>query len=150
MAEDRQFVSLILGKEKFGINIMDIKEIIRPMDITVVPKAPSFVEGIINLRGKVIPIVDLRKKLGIQADEMNNDSRIIVVNINNRQLGFVVNSVDQVLRLEENLIDDAPGMSAGYDENYIEGVAKTRQGMIIILDVKKIFSTGEQSALNNF
>lgn len=150
MAEVRQFVGLRLGKEKYGINIMDVEEIIRIIDITVVPKAPSFVEGIINLRGKVIPIVDLRKKLNIYAAGGSKDTRIIVTNMKEKRIGFIVDSVEEVLRLDDKCIDNAPGMNAGADRKYIEGVAKTKNGMVIILDAKKIFSSGESSALSYF
>ena len=150
MAEMRQIVSLMLSGEKYGINIMDIEEILRMMDITRVPKAPSFVEGIINLRGQVIPIVDLRKKLGIAVPEESGQTRIINVNIKGKKIGFVVDCVDEVLRLDPEVIDKAPGASTGVNSGYIDGVARTRQGMIIILDVHRIFNPNEASALSYF
>ena len=148
MAEIRQIVSLMLGGEKYGINIMDIEEILRMLEITKVPKAPSFVEGIINLRGQVIPIVDLRKKLGINVPEENGQTRIVNVNIKGKKIGFVVDSVDEVLRLEPETIDKAPGSSTGPEAYYIDGVAKRKNGMIILLNVHKLFNPNESSALN--
>ncbi|WP_022850039.1 chemotaxis protein CheW [Limisalsivibrio acetivorans] len=150
MAEMKQIVSLSLAGEKYGINIMDIEEIIRMMEITRVPKAPPFVEGIINLRGQVIPIVDLRNKLGLPVPEEDHNTRIINVGISGRKLGFVVDKVDEVLRLDPGVVDKAPAVSMNVDSNYIEGVARTENGMIIILEVHNIFSTRESNQLNAF
>jgi purine-binding chemotaxis protein CheW len=150
MAEMIQIVSLMLGGEKYGINIMDIEEILRMLNITKVPKAPSFVEGIINLRGQVIPIVDLRKKMGVMVPDESGQTRIINVNIKGKKIGFVVDNVDEVLRLDPDVIDKAPGVSTGVDTNYIQGVARTHNGMIIILNVHKIFSSTEASTLSYF
>lgn len=150
MAEVRQFVGLILGSERYGINIMDVEEIIRMMDITTVPKAPAFVEGIINLRGRVIPVVDLRKRLGVPVSDLSANTRIIVVNIRDRRMGFIVDCVEEVLRIDSKTIDRAPGVSTAADRNYIEGVAKTEKGMVIILSVQKIFSPSEQTNMYSF
>ncbi|ADD68198.1 CheW protein [Denitrovibrio acetiphilus DSM 12809] len=150
MAEYKQYVNLLLNDEKYGIDIMDIKEILRMLDITKVPKAPSFVEGIINIRGKVIPIVDLRKKMGIPANEFTNSSRIIVVNLNGKQVGFIVDQVEEVLRVDGDLVDKAPAASTSVDNRYIKGVARLQTGMVIILDVHEIFGRNEASALSMF
>lgn len=150
MSEYKQYVRLLLGADKYGIDIMDIEEILRMVDITTVPKAPSFVEGIINLRGRVIPIVDLRKKLGIVASDFTNSSRIVVVNLGGRKIGFIVDNVEDVLRIGSDMVDKAPGSSTGADNKYIQGVAKTEHEMVIILNVHKVFSSGEESALNMF
>lgn len=150
MSEFKQYVSLLLGEEKYGINIMDIEEILRMLDITKVPKAPSFVEGIINLRGKVIPIVDLRKKLGIIAGDYTNSTRVVVVNLSGKKIGFIVDHVEEVLRVEADIIDRAPAASTSIENRYIEGVARMAEGMVIILDVHQIFNSGESNALNMF
>ncbi|MBQ3034238.1 MAG: purine-binding chemotaxis protein CheW [Deferribacterales bacterium] len=150
MAELKQFVGFVLGKEHYGIDIMIVEEIIRIVDITPVPRAPSFVEGIINMRGRVIPIVDLRKKLCISNDTQCNDStRIIVTCIDNKRMGFIVDSVEEVIKISSDNIDKAPGTSRAID-NYISGVARTvEKGMVIILDIRKIFSPQEQMALDS-
>lgn len=150
MADYKQYVRLLLGEDKYGIDIMDIEEILRMVDITTVPKAPSFVEGIINLRGKVIPIVDLRKKLSIAASDFTASTRIIVINLSGRKIGFIVDNVEDVLRVDSDMVDRAPAASTGADNKYIQGVAKTPKEMVIILDVHKIFNQGESSALNMF
>lgn len=150
MSEYKQYVNLLLNNEKYGIDIMDIEEILRMMDITKVPKAPSFVEGIINIRGKVIPIVDLRKKMALPANEYTNATRIIVVNLKGKQVGFIVDQVDEVLRVDSSLVDRAPAASTSVDNSYIKGVARLQTGMVIILDVHHVFGSSEANALSMF
>lgn len=150
MADYKQYVNLLLNDEKYGIDIMDVEEILRMIDITKVPKAPPFVEGIINIRGKVIPIVDLRKKLGIPANDYTNSTRIIVVNLRGKQVGFIVDQVEEVLRVDGGVVDKAPTASTSVDNTYIKGVARLATGMVIILDVHQIFKKGEANALSMF
>ena len=138
MAELRQFVGFMLAQEHYGIDIMAVEEIIRMVDITPVPRAPAFVEGIINMRGRVIPIVDLRKKLNVRVSENNESTRIVVVCIQNRRIGLIVDKVEEVIRIEVDAID-----------NYINGVARTSKCMVIILDIFKVFSIQEQMALDS-
>jgi len=149
MAENKH-VNLLLNDEKYGIDIMDIEEILRMLEITKVPKAPSFVEGIINIRGKVIPIVDLRKKLNIPANEYTNSTRIVVVNLSGKKIGFIVDHVEEVLSVDGSLVDKAPSASTSVDNSYIKGVARLQTGMVIILDVHQVFGAGENTALNMF
>ncbi|MBC7197101.1 MAG: purine-binding chemotaxis protein CheW [Deferribacterales bacterium] len=151
MAENiRQYVTFSLNKEKYGIDIMGVDEILKVTEITPIPKAPDFIEGIINIRGKVLPVVDLKKKLSLGEITETEKARIIVTNINGKKLGFLVDEVFEVLRIEEKLIDDAPALTVDLDSNYIEGVAKTDKGMIILLDIKKIFSPYEQKQFSSF
>lgn len=150
MSEIKQFVGFRLSKEHYGIDIMAVEEIIRMVDITPVPRAPAFIEGIINMRGRVIPIVDLKKKLAIAGEKNTAEaSRIIVTNSGGKNIGFIVDQVEEVLRINEDMIDKAPGTSRAID-NYISGVAKTQRGMVIILDVAKLFSQQEKAALEKF
>lgn len=147
MSEIRQFVGFLLSKEHYGIDIMAVEEIISMTDITPVPRAPGFVEGIINMRGSVIPIIDLRKKLAISGQKNNSAaSRIIVTSSNKKRIGFIVDQVEEVLRISVDAIDKAPGTSRAID-NYISGVARMSKNMVIILDVSKIFSQQERMAL---
>lgn len=146
----QQYVSFNLDSEKYAVDIMYIEEIIRMVEITQVPRAPEFVEGIINIRGKVIPVVDLKKKLNLGSISQDQNTRIIITNIKNRKIGFIVDSVNEVIRIDDSLIDDAPAVTMTMDSSYIKGVAKTAQGLIIILDITKVFSSGEESYLANF
>ncbi len=148
MADLKQFVGFMIAEEHFGVDIMVVEEIIRMMEITPVPRAPSFVEGIINMRGRVIPIVDLRKKLNIIINDITDKSRIIIVNVNNRRIGFIVDNVEEVIRINEDAIDIAPGSSNSFD-HYVAGVARLKHRMVVILDIMKVFSHQEQTQLDN-
>jgi len=145
-----QYVSFNLNSEKYAVDIMYVEEIIRIVEITQVPRAPEFVEGIINIRGKVIPVVDMKKKLHLGSISVDNSTRIIITNIKNRKIGFIVDSVNEVIRIDDSLIDDAPTVTMTMDSSYIKGVAKTDQGLIIIIDITKVFSSGEESQLYSF
>ncbi len=144
MAEDiLQLVSFRVGDEEFGVDILQVHEINRMSDITRVPKAPDFVEGVINLRGKIIPIIDLRKRFGMPTVERDKNTRIIVVDINGQTIGFIVDSVSEVIRLPKENIDDAPDLVTGIDAEYIRGVGKMDNKLLILLDLDKILSKQE-------
>lgn len=138
-----QLVTFRMGNEEFALDILKVQEINRIVDITGVPKAPDFVEGVINLRGKVIPIVDIRKKFHLKIKEATKESRIIVVNIMNKTIGLIVDSVSEVLRIDSSTIQPPPPLIAGLDSDYIKGVGKLDDRLIILLDIDKIFTTGE-------
>lgn len=146
----QQYVSFNLDSEKYAVDIMFIEEIIRLVEITQVPRAPEFVEGIINIRGKVIPVVDMKKKLGLGSISPNNNTRIIITNIKGKKVGFLVDSVNEVLRVDDSVIDDAPAVTMNLDSSYIKGVAKTEKGLFIVLDISKVFSSGEENQLYGF
>lgn len=150
MSEIRQYVNFALGNERYAIDIMDVEEIIRLAEITAVPKAPDFLEGIINLRDRVIPVVDLKKRINMGEATLDENTRIVVVNLNNKRIGLVIDAVDEIVRIDSTLIDAAPAVAVSLDSSYIEGVAKTEKGMIIILKVNKIFSSSEQGQLDFF
>lgn len=138
-----QLVSFRLGAEEFAVDILKIQEIIRIMDITCVPKSPDFVEGVVNLRGKVIPIIDLRKRFGLPSDNKDKNTRIVVMNISGRVVGFIVDAVSEVLRLPASRIEPAPPMIGGIDSDYISGVGKLENRLLILLDVCRILNVKE-------
>jgi purine-binding chemotaxis protein CheW len=143
-----QLVSFLLGDEEFGADILMVQEIIRMQPITRVPNAPHFVEGVINLRGKVIPIVDLRKRLNIGKTEDTRRTRIIVVDVEGKITGFIVDSVSQVLRIPTNTIEPAPPIVvAGIESEYITGVSKLDDRLLIILDFSRILTKQEKNEL---
>jgi purine-binding chemotaxis protein CheW len=143
-----QLVSFLLGDEEFGADILMVQEIIRMQPITRVPNAPHFVEGVINLRGKVIPIVDLRKRLNIGKTEDTRRTRIIVVDVEGKITGFIVDSVSQVLRIPTNTIEPAPSIVvAGIESEYITGVSKLDDRLLIILDFSRILTKQEKNEL---
>ena len=143
-----QLVSFLLGKEEFGADILMVQEIIRMQPITRVPNAPHFVEGVINLRGKVIPIVDLRKRLNVEGIQDQKKIRIIVVDVDGKITGFIVDAVSQVLRIPKNTIEPAPSIViAGIDSEYITGVSKLDDKLLILLDFSKILTRREKKEL---
>ena len=142
-----QLVSFKLKQEEFGVNILQVQEIIRMQEITNVPNAPEFVEGVINLRGRVIPIVDLRKRFGLESKEHSSATRIIVVMIGDVQVGLIVDEVSEVLRISEDTVEPPPPIVAGIESDYIKGVGKLEDRLLILLDLNKILSMEEKQSL---
>lgn len=142
-----QLVSFKIGNEEFGIDILKVQEIIRLMAITKVPNSPNFVEGVINLRGRVIPVVDLRIKLGLDRIQHNISTRIIVVEINNLTVGFIVDGVSEVLRIPKSITETPPSLVAGIDSDYITAVGKLEDRLLILLDLEKILSYSDSTQL---
>lgn len=143
-----QLVSFIIGQEEFGIDISKIHEINRMVEITQVPNAPAFVSGIINLRGKVIPIVDLRKRFGFEIKAPDKNTRIIVVELNGGVvLGFIVDAVREVLRIHKDITEPPPSLVSGVDKQYITGIGKLQDRLLILLDLEKILSLNEMESL---
>ena len=135
-----ELVGFMLGDEEFGININNVHEINRMVDITPVPRAPHFVVGVINLRGKVIPVLSLRKRLVIEEKESDNKTRIVVVEVKGTVVGFIVDEVSEVLRIPAKSVEPAPDLIAGIHSEYIKGVAKLESRLMILLDLEKILS----------
>lgn len=144
-----QLVTFRLGKEEFSMDILKVQEIIRIMDLTRVPRTPDFIEGVINLRGRVTPVLDLRKRFGLPADEKTNETRIIVVDIDNRTVGLKVDAVSEVLRLPADTVEPPPSLITGAESDYIKGVGKLDGRLIILLDVSKILSRSERDAIGD-
>ena len=142
-----QLVTFSIGSEEFGVDILKVIEIIRTMEITKVPKAPAFVEGVINLRGLVIPIIDLRRRFGLAEKAGDSDTRIIVIEINGMSVGFVVDSVSEVLRIPANTVEPAPPVVAGVNSDYISGVGKLEDRLLILLDLDKLLSADDLESL---
>jgi purine-binding chemotaxis protein CheW len=144
--EVKQMVTFNLGHEEFGLNILQVREINRMVEITRVPQAEGFVEGIINLRGKVVPIIDLRKKFGMPEKKHDNHTRIVVVNVTGETVGLVVDGVSEVLRIPVGSLEDAPRLAAGNTSRgycgtpYIKSVVKLDDRLLIYLDLEKIIS----------
>ena len=144
-----QIVSFKLGEEEFGINILKVQEINRIVDITHLPNSPDFVEGVINLRGSVIPVISLRKRFNMSKVDINMNTRIVVVEITGRIFGFIVDAVSEVLRIPAGSIEPPPMMVSGIDSTYILGVAKWQDRLLIIMDLDKVLTTEEISQINS-
>ncbi len=143
-----QLVTFSIGEEEFGVDILKVQEIIRTMEITKVPRAPEFVEGVINLRGKVIPIIDLRRRFGLASKTHDKNTRIIVIEINNMIVGFVVDAVSEVLRIPTSTVEPPPPVVAGVESDYISGVGKLQDRLLILLDLDKLLSNEDLEMLS--
>lgn len=144
-----QLVTFTIAHEEFGMDILKVQEIIRTLEITRVPRAPVFVEGVINLRGKVIPIIDLRRRFGMESKPHDKDTRIIVIEINGMIVGFVVDSVSEVLRIPASTVEPPPSIVSGIDSEYISGVGKLDNRLLIMIDLDKLLSEEEHSSLGD-
>ncbi|MHC5080649.1 MAG: chemotaxis protein CheW [Planctomycetota bacterium] len=141
-----QLVTFRLGDEEYALDILTVREINRMMEITRVPRAPDFIEGVVNLRGNVIPIIDLRKRFGLPAREADKATRIIVSEVDRRVVGFIVDTVTEVLRIHAETVEP-PGDIAGIDAEYIKGVGKIEDRLLILLDVDRILTKREKQVL---
>lgn len=143
----RQLVTFTLGGEEYGVDIMKVQEIIRLQSITRVPQMPDFIEGVLNLRGNVIPVIDLRKRFNLNVTEQTPHTRIVVINVSGRTLGVIVDAVSEVMRLSDDQIEPPPPVVSGIGHEYLEGVGKVQGRLIILLDLDKILSTQEKLQL---
>lgn len=139
-----QLISFMVGKEEYGLEILTVKEVIRIREITRIPKAPVFVKGIINLRGDVIPIIDLREKFGLEIQEYTTMTRVIIVEVDGKSIGMVVDSVSQVIRIEKDQVEPPPPLIGGISAEYLRGVGKIGEKLIIMLNIDKILTVDEK------
>jgi purine-binding chemotaxis protein CheW len=142
-----QLVVFDLASEHYGVDISDVREIMRMQNITKVPGAMACIEGVLNLRGKVLPVLDLRKRLGLKVTERTEDSRIVIVDIEAGQVGVIVDAVTEVLRVENSYIDPPSSMVNHGDADYLKGIAKLSDRLIILLELNKLLS---QAAMGDY
>lgn len=143
LLDEEQLVTFKIGMEEYGVKIANVQEINRMTEITKIPRAPYYIEGIVNLRGNVIPALDLRRLFKLSEKQISDATRIIIVDFNGKRTGIVVDSVSEVLRFEKTLIEAPPEiLNSGIDSDYIEGMGKLDEGkrMILILDIRKVLS----------
>ncbi len=143
-----QLISFSMGNEDYGVDIQTVKEVIRFKKITRLPKAPVFVKGVINLRGDIIPIIDLRERFGMEQKEYTDLTRVIVVEVDGRSIGTVVDSVSHVIRIEEGEIEPPPPCVGKISEEYIRGVGKVGEKLVVLLNINKILTTEEKIELD--
>jgi purine-binding chemotaxis protein CheW len=142
-----QLVTFKLDNEEFAVDILKVQEINKMTDITRIPNAPPFVEGVINLRGKIIPVVDLRKRLGFEGRSFGKSTRIIVVELEGMVLGFTVDSVSEVLRISESTVEPPPSLVSGMESEYIEGIGKLENRLLLLLELKEVFISNDKREL---
>jgi purine-binding chemotaxis protein CheW len=143
MEKELQVVGFRIGNETFGVRIGSVREIVRVPEITAVPSAPETIEGVINLRGKIIPVMDLRKRFGqadIQPDKKN---RILVVELENKLVGLIVNAASEVLKIAPSEIEPPGNVFAEGESSYVTGVGKLKGRLIILLDIAKLLHRPE-------
>ncbi|MFI5294956.1 MAG: chemotaxis protein CheW [Thermodesulfovibrionales bacterium] len=148
MIKKNQVVRFMVGKESFGIDIGRVQEIVTVPEITRVPDAPDFLEGIINLRGKIVSVIDLRKRLKINGAERHKKNRILVTEIEGKVVGLIVDEVSEVLRLNPDNIEPPPEMVNSVGAEYITGVGKLADRIILLLDLAKVLTTEETKLVN--
>lgn len=147
MEKELQVVGFRIGRETFGLPISIVREIVRVPEITSVPNAPDYIEGVINLRGRIIPVVDLRKRFGEPVNEPSKKHRIVVVEIESRRIGLLVNSASEVLKIPPSEIEAPHNVFQEGELDYITGVGKLRGRLVILLDLSRILQRGELRSL---
>ncbi|MFA7289765.1 MAG: chemotaxis protein CheW [Melioribacteraceae bacterium] len=142
-----QLVSFMIGDEEFGVDILLVQEIIRMLQVTKVPNSPDFVDGVINLRGRIIPVIDFRSKLGIQRKVHDKDTRIVVVEVSGKTVGFIVDAVTEVLRIPADITEAPPELVTGINSEFIKAVGKLEDRLLILIDIEKILTATEKAEL---
>jgi purine-binding chemotaxis protein CheW len=147
VSEEEQLVVFELASESYGVDIGTVSTIIRMQSITAMPKSPKFVEGVINLRGNIIPVIDLRKRLGLAAGEATRASRIVVVDASGQMIGMIVDAVAETIRLSQDSIEPPSPIVTSIDSDYVRGVGKLESRLVILLDLDKVLTVKESEAL---
>lgn len=147
--EEIQLAVFKVAGEKYALDIMRIKEIQRFQTVTRIPKAPAFIEGVINLRGAVIPIVDMRKRLDLEVTEPTKKTRIVIANVTGKIVGILVDEVNEVIRVSRSDIGAAPALARGIGSEYIVGVVKRKDELLLLLDFDKILTTEEKVRISD-
>ena len=142
-----QLVIFQLANELYGVNIHSVESIIKLQTITPVPHAPAFVEGVTNLRGNVLPIIDLRKRFGLELRTETSETRIVVLDVDGQQIGMVVDGVKEVLTINDEAVEPPSPIVSGIDSSFITGIAKVGDELIIMLDLGKVLSAEEKADL---
>ncbi|HAP43277.1 MAG: chemotaxis protein CheW [Spirochaetes bacterium GWD1_61_31] len=142
-----QLVTFQLSEELYGIDIMDVKEIVRVQDIRPLPNAPTYVEGLFNLRGEIIPIINLHKRFHLRKALLDDEDELlsgfIIIELDGMKLGVIIDKVERVISIDYNEIQPPPQMLTGIGAEYIQGVVNQKNGYLIILDIRKLFSAKE-------
>ena len=143
MAKELHIVGFRIGRETFGVPIGLVHEIVRVPEITSVPDSPGYVEGVINLRGKIVSVVDLRKRFGEKQILAHKKNRILVAEVENKMVGLIVDAASEVIKIPENEVDLPPSVFDEGELNYVTGVGKVQGRLIILIDLNKILQKGE-------
>ena len=140
-----QLVAFKLGREEYGISILQVQEIKRMTDITRVPHTPDYLKGVMNLRGSVLPVFDLKKRLDLPDNEYSDDARIVIVKVDEITLGVIVDAVSEVLTIGQENIEPPQVVAGGVIANYLSGIGKINDRLLILLDINSIIGTGQDT-----
>lgn len=143
-----QLVTFMMGEEEYAVDILSVKEINRMMRLTAVPQSPPDVEGVINLRGRIIPVLDLRTRFGMPKAERNDHNRIVVVEVHGQVIGFIVDRVHEVLRISSGIVEPAPEMVTSTQSDFVAGVGKLEDRLLILLDLARVVTADMVSSLS--
>ena len=143
MEKDLQVVGFRIGNETYGVRIGSVREIVRVPEITSVPSAPDLIEGVINLRGKIVSVVDLRKRFGEKEITANKKNRILVAEVSGKMVGLIVDAASEVIKIPDSEVDLPPSVFEEGELNYVTGVGKVKGRLIILVDLSKILQKGE-------
>lgn len=146
-ARINKYLSFHLGDEEYGLDILDVREIIGVMKITVVPRMPKFVKGVINLRGKVIPVIDLREKFNMLAVKATEETCIIVLEVKNTLMGILVDSVSEVIDIDVDAIEEAPDFGKNVSTDFITGIGKVKGKVVMLLDIRRVLAGNMESVI---
>jgi len=146
---EKQLVIFELGTENFGIDIASVEGIVKVQEITKIPQAPSYLEGITNLRGDVLPVIDMQKRFGMSIQEKTKETRIMVANVENVKIGMIVTAVSEVLTIDDSVIEPPPPMISNINSEFIIGVAKIDKRLVILLDLAKILTANETKQISS-
>jgi purine-binding chemotaxis protein CheW len=150
MSKDLHIVGFRIGRETFGVPISLVHEIVRVPEITAVPEAPDCIEGVINLRGKIVSVVDLRKRFGEREIKRNKKNRILVAEVQGKMVGLIVDAASEVLKVPPSEIEQPPKVFEDGEINYVTGVGKLKDRLVILIDLSKILRSGELRRLTDF
>ncbi|MEW5944953.1 MAG: chemotaxis protein CheW [bacterium] len=148
IAPDYQLLSFLLGRETYALDVLSVQGVERMTEITSIPRMPDFVEGVIDLRGQIVPIIDLRKRFGLPASAPDKATRIIIIEFERKQVGLIVDSVYEVIRIDRKDVKKMTAIgSLPIDSDFLIGVAKHKDKLVIVLNIEKVFTAEEKSTL---
>ncbi|MCE1254794.1 MAG: chemotaxis protein CheW [Anaerolineae bacterium] len=137
---ERQLVVFGVGSEVFGVDIAIVEAIVKMQEITRLPQSADYLEGITNLRGSVLPVINLERRLGLQPSQVTRDTRIMIILLGDNKAGMIVNSVSEVLMVDEAVIETAPALVSSTHTEFVNGIAKIDQRLVLLLDIGKVFA----------
>lgn len=144
---EQQFVVMAVGQEKYGASVTQVLSIEKPMEITRVPRTVAFIKGVVNLRGTIVPVVDLGERLGLASSLQHDESRIVIVQVEDMMVGMIVDAVTDVVTLADSDIQPAPSMVGGLSAEFLQGIAEHQRQVLILLHLPRLFNHAEQLQL---